>query len=324
MAVLLGLICAVPAAARSVELPPGMERADPIPSPEAFSVRGSHGYYISVYPEDYPKRARDRVVVSAVGPAGRVWIVAHADLAHEGIRANLGQFGRVAMTWKPSGAVLRGAGKCGKRTFHLWFAGGSYVGGFRFQGDNGFTDVHVSRVDGRNGWWRALGCSYFTSEGFPGPGVLLEVFEFSSHLPKGFYRYLSVVQNRPEGPVSYVAGMGERRGSLEIGRSAYAEGSARTLVFPPDLQTATATPPLPFSGSATFERTRRGHPGSWFGDLAVDFPGDPDVRLAGAGFGATFKHGFRESGIAQRRGRTGVPLQAEPERIVAVIREALS
>lgn len=302
--VLLSLNCATPVFAEGVELPPGFERSNPIPSPEAFSVRGSNGYYISVFPEPYGQKARDRVIVTAADPAGRVSVIAHANLAHEGIRADLGQFGRVAVAWRPSGAVLRGDGRCGKRTFHLWFAGGSYVGSFHFHGDNGFTDAHVRRIAGRNGWWRALGCTYFTSEGFPGPGVLLEASEFSNRLPKGSHRYLSVVQNRPHGRVYYGAGMGEKRGRLEIGRSAYVEGRARTLSFPPRMDTATLTPPPPFSGSATFERTRRGHPGKWLGDLSVDFPGASDVPLAGEDFGATFMRGFRESGVAEWRERS--------------------
>jgi hypothetical protein len=230
-----------------------------------------------------------------VGDSGEALYSAPADLEGEGIRANLGAFGKINVKWHPTGRVGKLAIRCRGYRSHLYVAEGTYQGTVRILGEGGFTRARATRVAGRTGWYHFGSCIGTTREGFPGPGVLLEASIFKSRLPKDSYRYLSVVQNRPHGQVSYLAGAGERRGRLSIDLLAYALGRARTLSFDSRLDTGAIIPPAPFSGTGMFERLERHRPGRWRGDLAVDFPGREDVPLAGKDFGATFIHGFRES-----------------------------
>ncbi len=284
----------------------GLSRADPIPGPGAFVIHGSHGYVIGVIADPTSKEGQDRVLVAIVNDSGNAIYSAPAHLNNGGIRVNLGTLGKINVRWHPNGRVGKLAIRCRGYRSRLYVAEGTYEGSVRIVGEGGFTKATATRIRGRTGWYHLNGCGGTTSEGFPGPGILLEASIFKSRLPKDSYRYLSVVQNRPRGQVSYLAGMGERRGRLSIDRAAYALGRARTLSFDNHLDTGAISPPAPFSGTGTFERLARHRPGRWRGDLAVDFPGRPDVPLAGKDFGATFMHGFRESTDNQLMLRGGV------------------
>lgn len=299
----LGLLAGVGAtpAGAAQSVPPGFNSSNPIPSPGAFAVSGSHGYTISVFADT--NRGRSRVLVSAVGRSGRVSVSAPADLSNEGIRADLGRYGRLDMAWVPSGQAEEGKTRC--RTApptSIWFAVGQYVGTFSFHGEDGFTDVEVGNVDGREGWWRYEGCGYFVSEGYPGPGFLLEAQRATSRSAPWAYRYLSVVQNRGGGEVSFSAELGERHGDLRIERSAYAVARRGALRVARDLGRAEVRPPSPFHGLGVFDRIAKRGPGTWRGNLAVDFPGRSGVSLTGREWTASLVRGFREI-EPQRRDR---------------------
>lgn len=290
---MLALLLALPVGAEGRS---GFEPLDPIPSPSAFYVRGTHGYTISVFADPGRAPQSSRVLVSAVGRHGRVSVSAQADLTGEGIRADLGKFGRVDMAWVPNGQPEEGRTRC--RTLPstpVWFAGGEYVGSFSFHGEEDFTSVEVSAVDGREGWWRYLQCGYSTSEAYPGPGILLDAERSSRDEEEGSYRWLSVVQNHPGEKVSYYAGIGEKSGALQVSRAAYGLGGRGTLRVGRRLDKAEVRPPFPFGGRGVFEREKRGSPGTWRGNLRASFPGRAGVSLAGRAWAATLVHGFRET-----------------------------
>lgn len=300
LAVLVGIQAAPVSAAESAA--PGFDPSNPIPLPGAFSVRGSNGYTISVFADS--DRGRSRVLVSAVGRSGRVSVSAPADLSGEGIRADLGRYGSLDMAWRPSGQAEEGKTRC--RTAPpapIWFAGGEYVGTFSFHGEDKFTEIEVGNVDGREGWWRYASCGYWVSEGYPGPGILLEAQRTTNRSAPSAYRYLSVVQNRGGGEVSFAAELGEQHGDLRVGRSAYTLARHGALRVAKDLGRAEVRPPSPFHGLGVFDRIAKRGPGTWRGNLAVDFPGRPGVSLAGQKWTASLVRGFREI-VRERLSRT--------------------
>ncbi len=280
-------------------LPPGSTRANPLPSPGAFVIHGTNGYVIGVATEPAYRGEPGRVFIQIVNSLGDVTYIAPARLGGEDIHADLGPFGSVNMEWHPNGRVGVLPVRCKYSHTRLYVAEGTYRGSVHIVGEKGFTTATAHRVRGKTGWYSVGGCDLFTSEGFPGGGILLEASIFDSRLRKGAYRYLSVVQNRPRERVSYFAAMGEKRGRLAIGYRAYALGHPKTLTVDNRLDTGAISPPAPFSGTGTFERIARHRPGRWRGDLTVDFPGRPDVPLAGKDFGATLIHGFRETESAR-------------------------
>ncbi|HET8956105.1 MAG TPA: hypothetical protein VFN18_10645 [Solirubrobacterales bacterium] len=297
------LVLSAPAA--DAATPVGFSSSNPIPSPGAFYVRGSNGYTLSVFADDR-RPARPRVIVSATNRTGRVTVEAPADFGEEGIVADLGRYGQIDMEWQPSGVAEEGKIQC--REFPpttLWFAGGAYVGSFSFHGEDGFTDAEVQSVDGRQGWWRYESCGYTVSEGYPGPGILLDAERSSKGRGREAYRYFSLVQNKPGEKVSYGAGIGESHGRIDVYRAAYALGGRGSLRVGAGLDKAEVRPPAPFAGRGVFERIQRGRPGRWWGALEVDFPGRPDVSLAGGSWSASLVHGFREAHPGRSSTRPG-------------------
>jgi hypothetical protein len=295
LVVALGLGAGIASAQAADTLPPGLTRANPLPNPGAFVIHGSNGYTIGVATAPADRGEPNRVYVQIVNSMGDVTYIAPARLDEDSIKADLGPFGKINMRWHPNGRVGVLPVRCKYGHFHIYVDEGTYRGSVHIVGENGFTTGTAHQVRGKTGWYHLGGCGYSTSEGFPGPGILLEASIFESRLPKDSYRYLSVVQNRPGERVSYFASMGEKRGRFAIGLHAYAFGRPRTLTVDNPLSTGTIRPPAPFSGTGTFERIARHRPGRWRGDLTVDFPGRPDVPLAGKNFGATLIHGFRET-----------------------------
>ena len=289
-----------PAPPRPVDiLPTGATRANPLPAPGAFVIHGSNGYLIGIATGPAYRGDPNRVFIQIVNSEGDVTYIAPARLDGEDIRADLGPFGSVNMKWHPNGRVGVLPIRCRYSHSRLYIAEGTYRGSVHILGENGFTTATAHRVPGKTGWYHVGGCDSFTSEGFPGGGILLEASIFDSRLPEDAYRYLSVVQNRPRERVSFFAAMGEKRGRFAIGYRAYALGRAKTLSVDNRLDTGAISPPAPFSGTGTFERIARHRPGRWRGSLTVDFPGRPDVPLAGKDFGATLIHGFRETESAR-------------------------
>ena len=103
----------------------------------------------------------------------------------------------------------------------------------------------------------------------------------------------------PHARVYYDARIREERGAVKVSRSVAGHVSATSLHIDRAYDAATFAAGSPFSGNATFAETRhprhsRGDEGTWRGDLTVDFPGDPHVRLAGPGFVASTMHATRE------------------------------
>ncbi len=93
---------------------------------------------------------------------------------------------------------------------------------------------------------------------------------------------------RPRGRrVEFRASISDGAGRVRIDREVAVAAPEDMISFPrgPLSESATVSPPAPFSGTATFTRTRESS-FTWTGDLAVKFPGIDPVRLAGPRFGA--------------------------------------
>ena len=83
-----------------------------------------------------------------------------------------------------------------------------------------------------------------------------------------------------------------RHAGVRVTRWVSAVAPLTALVFDPAAEAATLTAPSPFTGSATYRAFPGKEAGTWRGDLSVDFPGEPQVRLAGKRFqGAKLKPG---------------------------------
>ncbi len=280
-------------AAAAPEPEPGQTRDDPYPSPLGLVLRGTNGYETVVGAIPAYRGTPSEALVQMSGARGVVKYIVPANLSGEGIHANFGRYGRVALRWVPDGGVGEVRARCEGFLVRHFFATGAYVGTVHLRGGNGFTDVTAHRIRWRRSWYSThYGCLLHVSEGMPGPGTILEaggIHDFWEPV------HLDVIQNGPRQRVEYEARQHEKVGRMDITRYAFALGGPKTLTVGPGFRTGEISPPAPFSGTGRFERAAlRGARGTWRGNLSVEFPDRTHLRLTGKAFEAVLHSGYHE------------------------------
>jgi hypothetical protein len=288
----LALAFAPAASARNaVEGEVGLSHDDPRPSPLGLAVRGTNGDEVVVQAVAPTDGNGPRVWVTATGTNGSVKYSAPADLSHEGIRSNLGRYGRINLRWVPNGRVREVRMRCRSAgLYERFFDAGAYVGAFRFRGGGGFTNLHLHRVAWRRSWY-GVGNTCprgFISEGYPGPGAILEAGRRGNIF---FPIHMFVVKPEAGARVSYNLSDFRIEHGIKITRSAFVSGGTMTLIVASDWATGQISPPAPFFGTGVFERTEHAK-GTWTGDLGVEFPDSTKLKLAGDAFEATLHSGY--------------------------------
>jgi hypothetical protein len=265
-----------------------------------FSVAAGNGYRIAVSGEVGTNRnAPDDVTLSASRGDVSVNYLGHGKLTSSQMTASFGRFGRFSVRFRPSGKVRRVTvpKACVKDRPPVVMARlGTYVGTIRFEGEGGYTKVLAHRADGGIGDPLAIK-----------PKLECERGSVAAQIREAQTIRLSANAKTPEGGIDFGAWAGpalpinsgpstvpgdpytflavaiQRAGGVSIVRSVAATAPAADFVFDSTLDAATVAPPVPFSGSATFQRNADGTIG-WTGSLAVSFPGMPDVPLVGPRF----------------------------------------
>ena len=297
--ILLGtLLCELgPTSATALPLTPATRASafttgqGPAPFPPGFVLRSSNGYGITFYVLAGRKGSEPHAFIF-VGRKGRsVVYVAPASLTTDSLEADLGELGRVAVTFHPTGGTRQQRSACGGKP--VTFASGYYEGTIAFHGEEGYTEVEATRARGDASIINIVCPGKSTSGRGPGlPGAELSV------RPKKHRRTrpsLTVVENDPRAPVQLEVNLSERRNEIEIERSIRVKAPRTAFHYSSKLRTATLRPPRPFSGRASFRRGRR--TGRWMGDLTVDLPGRSGVRLTGRDLRASlFRAHFKGSG----------------------------
>jgi hypothetical protein len=228
----------------------------------------------------------------------------------KGISANFGRLGRVSIGFHSS-APLPARGCGGKRSIHRT---GRFEGTIRFRGEQGFSAVSATRVEG------VLGrrCSP-ASRARPAPAA-----QTSGRSPRYFLthfvaaakssRQTIVIDSStlgmllPDGQLRdprtlLLAELEEERGRVSIERSAIVRSEpipASPLGTTP--VTASLAPQTPFSGLGAY-REEAGLPATWTGDLNVDLPGAEDVPLVGPEFTAILCRGELDPELDRCRDR---------------------
>lgn len=246
-----------------------------------FKLEASNGYSIlGVAPAG---RAGDQsFVVLFVVRSGRGAIYRMpAEVTATTIRADLGALGAIDLEFVPGTETTVVPSPCGGNAIE--YAAGAYVGSFRFRGEGGYTAVEAERAPYAPGLLASFVCGPLVteSEGFgPGlPGARLTLFSRR----QGRTTTLQVNKNSPRAKMRFEARTSERRGKVNIDRYVTGGAGAGSFAFARSLRTATLRPPSPFSGGAEFHRNAS-RARRWTGDLAIDFPGRPQVRLTGSRF----------------------------------------
>ena len=223
---------------------------------------------------------------------GRAWstYVARGKITASAIHASFGALGRVAMRFHPSGGVTYG--KRHRRCVgpdRYTIQPGVFVGSVRFRGEGGYTAANVHRVKGKIVTPRRLRCLDTFLEEFRHTGQKpakkkAKVTRLSAFMRSGLTAVLFGVGERG-GKTGYLAEIEQTVGSVGVFRGVFVKASPATFSFDSALSFAGVTPPAPFNGSASFQRTPTGAK-SWTGSLAVSFPGAGNVPLTDPRFKA--------------------------------------
>jgi hypothetical protein len=198
------------------------------------------------------------------------------------IRFGLGKLGRINLRFKPDGTLdhLRPPKACKGREQVV--RNGTFVGSIRFRGERDYTHVSSHRVYGTVAAprsWKCPDASGGQVENATGAPIL------GAYAPHGRVVFAAIGGSEKSPVRIFVAGTSERQGRLRIKRSILAEGKPTSFEALTDLSSATAAPPKPFAGTASFVRTADGST-EWSGTLSVALPGAQSTALTGSAFKA--------------------------------------
>lgn len=266
--------------------------ASPLPPPGGFKLKASNGYSIFVLGALAHQGRPAGIGVFVIGRHGGAIYSAPATVSETSIQADLGALGKIAVTFHPSDEERTVRSKCGGKP--VSFDSGYYEGTIDFHGEQGYTKIEASKARGDLGLLLDILCP--GSSGVSGgpflPGAELDI-EANGPRPGPHLNrlgpHLRVIKNRPSTRAHFEAGISERSNGVSIDRYAGLIASAHTFEYDPKVKTATVRPPAPFSGTAHFHRNAK--PGNrWTGDLSVDLPGKPGVKLTGGHLRASLAH----------------------------------
>lgn len=254
-----------------------------------FKLKASHGYTILGFASSERIDGRGDIGLIVYRKGATVSYVAPATVTPTKLEADLGALGRFSAEIVPSGK---------KKTLHSRCDGDDetvepdlYRGTFEFRGEGGYTEAVATAVAEYPLFFLDFGCPLSTSgeawgKGLPGA----RLHAFSRHRDRRLSLQLN--KNRPSRPTFFEATLKEVRNGIHIERTVSGRQPADAFEYDPLLRTATVEPSAPFSGVASFRRNAA-PANRWTGALSVDFPGRPNVPLAGRAFSVRVVHAQR-------------------------------
>jgi hypothetical protein len=235
-----------------------------------FRLPKRHGFAVQVYSIG----EKLGLEVAEVGHRSNFYEVP-AFISEHRLKARFGALGLVDLRFRPThvnpgyapGPECHG---CTLRTDR-----GVFSGTIRFDGENEFFKLDVSRARGRVEVYEYLPAGgQFIPEEEPGEFTRLSVESKSEE-----FQAFAVRRPGEEGPAIFLAGAEEHKAAMRIVREAGVfKGPASAFLVDPKAGTATVQPPFPFSGSATLANNPDGSQ-SWTGSLSVELLGVGPVSL---------------------------------------------
>jgi protein-S-isoprenylcysteine O-methyltransferase Ste14 len=254
-----------------------------------FKLEASHGYSILGFASSERLDGRGDIGLIVYRKGAAVSYSAPATVTPTRLDADLGALGRISADIVPRGKKETLRSHCSGNHVH-GFERSVYRGTFEFHGELGYTDAVATEVTEDAEFLLDVLCAGAGGGEAWGPGLPgARLRAFSRHGDR--HLSLQLNKNRPGKATVFSASLAERRGEIRIERSVSGRQPARAFEYDPLLRTATIAPAAPFSGAARFDR--RAGADRWTGNLSLDFPGERDVPLAGAGFSVHIVHARR-------------------------------
>ncbi|MGN6587766.1 MAG: hypothetical protein ACTHKT_09900 [Solirubrobacterales bacterium] len=242
-----------------------------------FALDGTNGYSIGFSAYDEEGDGRGRIYISVRRKGSSASYSAPATLTESVVQSDLGAFGRIDLTVRPSGREKTIRIKCTHEKFT--YEPAIYEGIVEFKGEGGYTRAHATSVPKPPALasFCSHGSGYGEARGEKLPGARLAGLSFSHRRNLTF----QLNKNRPDSRTLFKASLKERRHGIVIRREVTGFASAAAFRFDRALQKVSVGSAAPFSGSATLRRSPNSASPLLAGDLALDFPGHPHVPLAG-------------------------------------------
>ena len=288
LAVSLVLVSLAPASAVAKR---GYFATDPSSSMQGH-LRGSNGYGISLSGNG------GFVSLAVQGHNAAVQYFGKGTAGKGRIKARFGSLGRVALRFHPRGkARLHKEPESGCRGGDSLVQPGVFVGKLDFEGEQGYTAIHASRIKGTVTHTKRQICKDSGSEegeegeeGFPSSLDLTFLNATDGENEVSFNAFKIKFKSKPgRSGISFNATVVGSPPGLLVFRSIQITTKDSTTfsvvkTSHGQVDEATLTPPAPFSGSATYRRAVAKKSETWAGTLAGDFPGLGTVSLAGPEF----------------------------------------
>jgi hypothetical protein len=262
---------------------------EPEPPRAEFSAHGTNGYEIGFL----VSRGEATILVHRGSDQPVDEAEASYDLLRGGsangerVHANFGRVGLVSAHFVPSGRVERSRSphcKGGPSITRF----GTFVGKIRFEGEEGFTRFSSRRVRGTISSAPRQFCTFPKSRVVEPPPHRRPKFFLTGFFASAVTRetatnFVASVRELEPDVARFQASSFETHGEMLITREVAVEGPSTGFAFTTGLDSATLSPPAPFSGSATFTRIDD-FASRWQGPLAVSLPGRANVPLTGRAF----------------------------------------
>jgi hypothetical protein len=264
----------------------------PAPFHPVFVLESRHGYRVGVI------GIGSAVVLEVVRKHGRAVTayVARGTVTPNRLQASFGEFGKVAMRFRPSSNPPRqkprrrcvGAGRFINRR-------GVYVGNVRFTGEGGYISVHAHRAKGQVSSVAPQCERGFTGQRSqrairPSRGDPLEL-DFLVASWRHAVTSTSVGAVALGGRAFFFASTEQSQGRLAVLRLAVTHGPSQAFAVDNALTRVQISPPAPFNGTGTYRAAADGSK-TWSGPLTVNFPGAPRLPLTGPQFRAQLEASF--------------------------------
>src|SRR5215211_2535285 len=224
--------------------------------PAGFMLPASNGYSIHALAFEGGRFGKRDGLILFVGrgDGGATYFVRKVVTVTEStISASLGELGSIDLRFVPTGEVKTEASACDRDP--LAFDSGFYEGKIDFEGEEGYTEAHSTRVRGEVRMAANLLCGSGVNEGSGGhaPGARLKT---RRRWDRGSLEF-EATKNSPSRPARFRVLVAEGRSGLVIEREVRAEAGPSAFEFDVPSQTALLEPPSPFGGSARWLRTDR-------------------------------------------------------------------
>lgn len=252
-----------------------------------FKLAASHGYSILGLASSERIDGRGDIGLIVYRPGSSVSYSAPATVTPTRLEADLGPLGRISADLVPRGTKETLRSHCSDDHVR-GFERRVYRGTFEFHGEEGYTDASATQVPEDAEFLLDVLCPGRGGGEASGPG--LPGARLHSFLRRGDRRLsLQLNKNGAGKATVFSASLAERRGEIRIERSVSGRQPARAFEYDPLLRTAIVEPSAPFFGVARF-RSDAAPANRWTGNLALDFPGQSNVPLTGAGFSLHLAH----------------------------------